>query len=135
MDRHLQVAGNLHVLGFLSEQNKRDCLAASLALCVPSVMESFSIVMMESWIAGRPVIVNARCAVTSGFCRDSNGGLWFENYAEFREIVDYLRENPEAAAAMGRSGAAFVREQFDSATVARNYLNALQPFLGAGNEI
>jgi len=130
-----ELAGNLHVLGFLSEQDKRDCLAASLALCVPSVMESFSIVMMESWIAGRPVIVNAQCAVTSGFCRDSNGGLWFENYAEFREIVDYLRENPEAAAAMGRSGAAFVREQFDSATVARNYLNALQPFLGAGNEI
>lgn len=123
------LAKNIRVLGFLSGEDKRDCFAASLALCVPSVVESFSIVLMESWIAGRPTIVNARCPVTTGFCRDGNGGLWFDDYPEFREIVNYLRANPGAASALGQRGAAFVRSQFDAAEVARNYLRALEPFL------
>ena len=131
-----ELRANIHSLGFLSEQDKRDCFAAALALCVPSVVESFSIVMMESWIAGRPVIANARCPVTSAFCSDSNGGLWFENFAEFSEIVDYLRANPAAADAMGRSGAAFVRKNFEPAQVARNYLDALAPLLhGARRDV
>jgi glycosyltransferase involved in cell wall biosynthesis len=120
-----ELAKNIHVLGFLSEQDKRDCFGAALALCIPSVMESFSIVMMESWLAGRPVIVNEQCPVTTGFCRESNGGLWFSSYSEFREIVHYLRRRPKMAEAMGAAGSNFVRARFDPPIVARNYLSVL----------
>ena len=64
-------------LGFLPRQDQYDCYAAALALCVPGVKESFSLVMMESWLAGRPVIVNAACEVTTEFCRLSGGGWYF----------------------------------------------------------
>lgn len=119
--------GRIHVLGFLSESEKRDCLSAALALCIPSIMESFSIVMMESWVAGRPVIANADCSVTSDFCRESNGGLWFANYEEFLEIVCYLRSNSDIATALGRNGSEFVKSRFNPVIVAANYVRALVP--------
>ena len=125
----------IHALGFLSERDKRDCFAAALALCVPSVMESFSIVMMESWLAGRPAIANERCAVTSAFCRESNGGLWFADYEDFRGVVKFLEADREKAAAMGESGRAFVKRNFQPEHVARKYLDALTAAGGEGTAL
>src|SRR5262249_7656124 len=63
-------------LGFLPEQDKLDAYAAALALCQPSLNESFSIVMMEAWVAGTPALVHANCAVTREHCLEANGGLF-----------------------------------------------------------
>jgi glycosyltransferase involved in cell wall biosynthesis len=115
-------------LGFLSPEDKHDCLAAALALCVPSRAESFSMVMMESWLAGRPAIVNAACPVTTGFCRRASAGLWFSAYEDFREIVWELRANPALARALGRNGARFVRENFTSELIAARYRDLLATF-------
>jgi glycosyltransferase involved in cell wall biosynthesis len=112
-------------LGFVSSEDKHDLYAAALALCVPSVMESFSIVMMESWLASRPVIANAKCAVTTGFCRRSNGGLFFESYEEFREIVDTLCAQPALANSLGAQGNKYVRANFLPPIVASRYAAAL----------
>ena len=46
-------------LGFLDIQDKYDACAGSVCLCQPSKNESFSIVIMESWLCERPVLVNA----------------------------------------------------------------------------
>ncbi len=113
-------------LGFLSEHDKRDAMAASLALVVPSAKESFSLAMMESWLAGRPAIVNAACAVTTDFCRRSGGGLYFSNYAEFREILDELLARRELADQMGRQGREFVLANFEPRQVAARYLETLR---------
>jgi glycosyltransferase involved in cell wall biosynthesis len=106
-------------------QDKYDCLGASLALCVPSVRESFSIVMMESWLAGRPVIVNAECDVTTDFCVRSNGGLWFRDYSEFREIVELLAHSPELGPQLGGQGRNFVFENYKPDLVAEKFMNAM----------
>lgn len=112
-------------LGYLSEQAKRDAMAASLALAVPSVKESFSLVMMESWLAARPVVVNAACAVTTDFCRRAGGGLYFAGYQEFREIIDELLANRALAGRLGRQGRDFVLEHFEPGRVAARYLATL----------
>ena len=113
-------------LGFLPAQDKYDAYAAATALCVPSVMESFSIVMMESWLAGRPVIVNAQCAVTTNFCRQSNGGLYFSDYEEFREILKLFTEDHRLCAALGANGREYVLRNFHPRAVAGRYLRALE---------
>ena len=123
------IAQNVHVLGFVSEQDKRDCLAAAQLLCVPSVMESYSIVLMESWIARRPVLVNEACAVTANFCRRSNGGLWFRNYEDFHGVLTWMKNNPEIAALMGQNGREYVVNEFSPEVVARKYVEALRPLL------
>jgi glycosyltransferase involved in cell wall biosynthesis len=115
------LSDRVRLLGYLEPQDKYDCFGASLALCVPSIMESFSIVMMESWLAGRPVIVNANCAVTTDLCRRSNGGLYFDGYEEFREIVNYLSDSPSTALVLGQQGGAYVRANYSSETIAERY--------------
>jgi len=118
-------ASRIVQLGFLPAQDKFDAYAAAIALCVPSRMESFSIVTMESWLAGRPTIVNADCGVTTDFCIQSNGGLYFSQYEEFREILCLLGDDENLCAALGASGRQYVLENFRPDTVAARYQEAL----------
>ena len=113
-------------LGFVPAEDKHDAYGAAIALCVPSVMESFSLVMMESWLAGRPVIVNAACPVTTDFCLQSNGGLYFADYQEFREILTLLTVERTLAESLGALGQEFVLSNFQPHAVAARYLAALE---------
>jgi glycosyltransferase involved in cell wall biosynthesis len=102
----------IHDLGFVSEAMKLDACAASVALVQPSLNESFSIVMMESWLCGTPVLVNARCKATRAHCERSNGGLYFADYPQFAECLEYLLDHPEERAAMGRRGREYALRRF-----------------------
>ena len=103
---------NILDLGFVDKQDKYDAYAAASLFCNPSQMESFSIVIMESWLAGRPVLVNGKCAVTRNFVHESNGGLYYENYLEFEKCVEYLLGHADIADGMGRNGGDYVRSHF-----------------------
>ncbi len=116
------IAGDVHDLGFVPVQDKYDACAAAKFLCQPSRHESFSLVIMESWLCGRPVLVSGQCAVTRDFASRSNGGLWFSSYPQFSAAVQWLLSHPGEAAQMGRSGGEFVRRSFDWDTVVRSYL-------------
>src|SRR5437868_9231963 len=70
----------IHHLGFLDDRDKFDALAASDLLIMPSYFESLSMVALEAWALGKPVLANARCDVLKGQCLRSNGGLDYENY-------------------------------------------------------
>jgi glycosyltransferase involved in cell wall biosynthesis len=117
-------------LGFVPPPDKHDAYAAALALCQPSVLESFSIVMMEAWLAGTPVLVHGECAVTREHCLASNGGLYFGDYFEFVEAVDLLRGDAELRRRLAANGRAYVLANFTWDRVTANYLDALQ-HLGA----
>jgi glycosyltransferase involved in cell wall biosynthesis len=99
-------------LGFIPRQDKYDAYAASVALCQPSINESFSIVMMESWLCGTPVIVNAKCEVTKYHCVESNGGLYFDNYEEFEECINFYIHNPMVAKKIGINGKKYVMSNY-----------------------
>lgn len=115
------VRDDVHDLGFVSRQDKYDAMAAAELLCQPSHNESFSLVIMESWLCGRPVLVHSQCAVTRDFARRANGGLYFRNYFEFEGCVQYILTHPEQARTMGQNGGAFVRENFDWDVIVEKY--------------
>jgi len=100
-------------LGFVPLQDKLDALAAATVFCLPSINESFSIALMESWLQGTPALVHAGCAVTVEHCRNANGGLYFADYDEFAATLDYLCDHPAEAAQMGRNGRAYVLSRYD----------------------
>lgn len=100
-------------LGFVDRQDKYDAIAASEFLCQPSKNESFSLVIMESWLCGRPVLVHEKCAVTANFARESEGGLYFNDYFEFEGCTDFFLSKKDTAAQMGRNGCAYVKKNFD----------------------
>ena len=99
-------------LGFVTEQDKRDAYAAAAVLCQPSLHESFSIVLMESWRAGTPVLVHERCAVTLDHVQRSNGGLYFSSAEEFAATVDFLLDNHDINQILGRQGRHYVLQNF-----------------------
>jgi glycosyltransferase involved in cell wall biosynthesis len=104
--------GAMRDLGFLPVQDKWDAYAAASVLCQPSTRESFSLVMMEAWVARTPVLVHADCAVTADFCRQSNAGLCFASYPEFALALELLVNRPQLALAMGHNGRQFVLLNF-----------------------
>lgn len=106
-ERHDVVA-----LGMLDEDELADAYAAALALCQPSLVESLSIVIMESWLQGRPVLVHADCAVTRDHVERSGGGYAFRSYADFRDAMDRLLADPAHAAELGARGRAYVLETY-----------------------
>ncbi len=115
-------------LGFVPAADKYDAHAAALFLCQPSVNESFSITVMDSWLGGAPVLVNAGCAVTKFHCDKSSGGLYFSDYLEFEECVDFFVKNPDIRMKMGENGRRFVRENYSWDAVLRRFLAALDKF-------
>ena len=112
-------------LGFLPEEDKWNGYAAAAAFCQPSVNESFSIVLLESWAAGRPALVNAACPVTLDHCRKSQGGLYFSNYYEFEECLLYFLGHPDEAERWGENGKRYVRDNFQWETILQRLEAAL----------
>jgi glycosyltransferase involved in cell wall biosynthesis len=100
-------------IGFQSRQDKLDAYAAATLLCQPSLMESFSIVIMESWLTGVPVLVNGDCDVTLDHVVRSNGGLYYQGFDEFSATVDWLMQHADECARMGQLGRAYVLREYN----------------------
>lgn len=128
------VKEEVYDLGFVPVQDKYDAYGAAVMLCQPSVNESFSIVVMESWLCRRPVLVNADCAVTKNFVVEADGGLFFEDYFEFEGAVNYIASHAETADAMGRHGQAYVRSHFSWDVIVHKYRSFLDGEVYSGTE-
>jgi hypothetical protein len=113
----------IHHLGFVSDQDKFDALAASEFLIMPSYLESLSMVALEAWALGRPVLANGRCDVLRGQCIRSNGGLYYTTFPEFVETVRALDGSPSLAAALGRNGRAYFARHYAWPVIERKYLD------------
>lgn len=113
-------------LGYVDAQDKYDAYAAAEMLCQPSKHESFSLVIMESWLCGRPVLVHEDCEVTKHFAVESNGGLYFQDYFEFEGCVHYFVTHPEESKKMGQQGREYVLQNFTWKEVIRKYMELFQ---------
>jgi glycosyltransferase involved in cell wall biosynthesis len=116
--------------GAPDEQGKMDACAAAFALCQPSVNESFSRVLMESWLNEVPVMVHADCAVTVGHCRRSGGGLWFRSYPEFAEIADLLLGDADLRRRLGAAGRRYVLAECSWDAVCARFAAAVEELSG-----
>jgi glycosyltransferase involved in cell wall biosynthesis len=112
-------------LGFLDDTDKFDAIAAADLLIMPSYFESLSMVALEAWALGRPVLANARCDVLKGQCIRSNAGLYYEGEAEFVETLRAIEQNRWIAGALGRNGRQYYRDNYDWPVIERKYVDML----------
>ncbi len=112
-------------LGFVPLQDKYDAYAAATFLCQPSLNESFSIVIMESWLCKSPVLVHGDCAVTKDHCIKCNGGLYFNDYYEFEGCLDFYLGNPAIRKIMAENGMSYVIENFSWDKIVEKYIEFL----------
>ncbi len=101
----------LHVTGFVDEQTKHEAIAGAAALVTASPYESLSLVLLEAWAHGRPVIVTQSSDVMVGQVRRAGGGLVFADADEYAAAVELLTSRPALAWGLGRSGWRFSRDQ------------------------
>jgi glycosyltransferase involved in cell wall biosynthesis len=110
-------------LGFVDDADKFDAMAAADLLIMPSYFESLSMVTLEAWALGKPVLANGKCDVLKGQCIRSNAGLYYESYAEFHETLHAIEQNRWLMGALGRNGRQFFREHYDWPVIERKYLD------------
>jgi glycosyltransferase involved in cell wall biosynthesis len=122
----------IHHLGFLDDRDKYDALAAADLLIMPSYFESLSMVALEAWALGRPVLANGRCDVLKGQCIRSNAGLYYERYEEFVEALYSLESNGPLNARLGRNGREYFRRHYAWPVIERKYSEMFEQLKQAG---
>lgn len=110
------------VTGAVGDADKWALLRGATAFVQPSAHESFSIVLLEAWSQGLPVVVNGRCAVTRDHCQMSGGGLWFDGYASFEAVVRRLATDGTLRRRLGDRGRAFGEARFRWPAVVERYV-------------
>jgi glycosyltransferase involved in cell wall biosynthesis len=76
--------------GFVDEDVKISLLTGAKALVIPSQYESLSMVTLESFAYGIPVLANELCDVLKDHITISQGGLLFSDYTSFEKSVQHL---------------------------------------------
>jgi glycosyltransferase involved in cell wall biosynthesis len=110
-------------LGFVSDQDKFDAVAGAELLVMPSPYESLSMVALEAWALGRPVLASARCDVLVGQCVRSNAGLYYGDAREFAAALDRILSDRTLADTLGRNGRAFFDRHYSWPAIERKYLD------------
>ncbi|HMF14345.1 MAG TPA: glycosyltransferase family 4 protein, partial [Gemmataceae bacterium] len=101
-------------LGFVDESDKRDVLAGADAMVLLSRLESLSLVALEAWTQGVPVVADAGSEVLAGHLQRSGGGRTVDGFEAFAEALDDLWENPPRWQALGSQGQKYVQNRFGS---------------------
>jgi glycosyltransferase involved in cell wall biosynthesis len=98
--------------GRLSDQERLQALEAATVVVVPSPYESLSLLALESFAVGTPILANARSEVLVDHCHRSNAGLYYADRDEFNECLSLLLADPHLRDSMGRNGRAYVRQNY-----------------------
>lgn len=112
-------------LGRVDDGARDALLAHARALVMPSPHESLSLVVLEAWNHGAPVVVNGRCGPLRGQVRRANGGLYYEYADEFRVAVSRVAGDARLAQALGAQGRRYVDAQYRWPVVMRKIEAAL----------
>ena len=97
-DPHVRFAG------MLPDEERLHALEAATVVVVPSPHESLSLLALEAFAVGTPVLANARAEVLVEHCRQSNAGLYYADRWEFVEGLKLLmRDDPAARARWDRT--------------------------------
>jgi glycosyltransferase involved in cell wall biosynthesis len=130
----LSLTENAHVrlMGVVPDGEKLAAIAHSRALVMPSRHESLSMVVLEAWMMGRPVLVNGDCEVLRGQVLRANGGLYYRRYEEFAAALDLLLAQPALADALGRQGHAYFQDNYAWERIMQKYDRLLALATGSG---
>lgn len=109
-------------LGRQPRQVVRGALQSCLALCNMSASESFGIVLLEAWLAGKPVLVNRHCVAFHDMAVDGENALFVDDETLAEGIVRIIDE-AELAVQLAMRGKEIVN-QFDWGGVCAKFVSA-----------
>jgi glycosyltransferase involved in cell wall biosynthesis len=125
-DPHVRFAGTL------PDEERMRALEAATVVVVPSPYESLSLLALEAFAVGTPVLANARAAVLVDHCRKSNAGLYYADRWEFEEGVKLLLKDEALRMSMGGNGKAYVSQHYKWSTILNKYERLFGRLRGTG---
>jgi glycosyltransferase involved in cell wall biosynthesis len=118
--------------GLLSERERLHALEAATIVTVPSPYESLSLLALEAFAVGTPILANARSEVLVDHCLRSNAGLFYADRDEFVEALRLLLTDADLRRAMGRNGRDYVRKHYRWDVIMAKYDRLLAKLRPAG---
>ena len=123
-----ELAPHAEDLGLVSEPEKIELLKNCAALFQPSRNESFSRVMMEAWMYGKPVAAHERCVATATAVRAARGGWTAGDERDWARLFTEIdRSSDDALHKLGTSGRRYAEMVADWDRVIARYEEALSP--------
>jgi glycosyltransferase involved in cell wall biosynthesis len=107
-----RLRGRIVDVGLLSMEQRNNALAAALAYVQPSLMESYSRTLMESWLAGTPALARKGSAVVEWHVHNCGGGFSFSTPRELSGLLGRLVSDPELPGRLGAQGREYVLENY-----------------------
>jgi len=113
-------------VGFVSNDMKYNILAKATLVIVPSYYESLSLVLLEAWYCQTAVLVNGNCDVLREQCRKSRGGLWYNNYEEFKACLEFLLTHNNIRKQMAKYGKKYLVDNYSWELITRKLINIVK---------
>jgi glycosyltransferase involved in cell wall biosynthesis len=114
-DPHVRFAGTL------PDEERLHALEAATVVVVPSPHESLSLLALEAFAVGTPILANERSEVIAEHCRGSNAGLFYADRWEFVEALKLLLKDEALRKTMGRNGKAYVNRNYRWSIILSKY--------------
>jgi glycosyltransferase involved in cell wall biosynthesis len=112
IDPPAEIASRVIDLGSISDAERDNAMAAALVYVQPSRMESFSLTIMEAWLASTPVLAIEGSEVVGWHCRRSGGGAIFHDGAGLATHLHHFVDEPAERAAMAERGRRYVLDNY-----------------------
>jgi glycosyltransferase involved in cell wall biosynthesis len=120
---------DVRALGFVDEQDKQDALAAATLTVSASRYESFSMALVESWMAGSPALFSAAAGPVRELIEASGAGLHFDDAASFGAALDVLLADPDLRTRMAAAGRSYASAHHTWDAVHTGWLRAIDQAL------
>jgi glycosyltransferase involved in cell wall biosynthesis len=107
--------------GLLPEEERLHALEAATVVVVPSPYESLSLLALESFAVGTPVLASARAEVLVEHCLRSNAGLFYADRWEFVEALKLLLRDAGLRGKLGQNGRTYIQQNYRWSIVLSKY--------------
>ena len=111
-------------LGRQSRTVVRGALQRCMALVTMSRSESFGIVLLDAWLAAKPVIANTHCGAFHDMAVHEHNALLVDEH-ELATAIQRLAQDPALAARLGEQGK-HITTDYDWQTVGQRFLDSLK---------
>jgi glycosyltransferase involved in cell wall biosynthesis len=112
--------------GFVTDEEKVQLIKQANALIIPSIYESLSLVLLESFACRVPVIANGNCEVLKDHIDLSDGGWNYFDYEQFRSAVNDCVTQPQHRAAKAENGYRYVTQNYTWDKVLEHFDEAIE---------
>jgi glycosyltransferase involved in cell wall biosynthesis len=119
---------DLVLAGFVEEAVKVTLLKSAKALLIASLYESLSMVTLESFSYGVPVIANGNCEVIRDHVQISQGGMLYTDYVGFDDAVHKLLSQDTRE--MGENGKTYIEQNYTWDKVLAKFAKAVDYVTG-----